>query len=58
VKPHYHHDVTGVVIQGLEIMIFFHAMRFLAAKAAGSSNKLLQQTGVAVGGAFTFGGHP
>jgi hypothetical protein len=57
VKPHYHQDVVGVVITGLEIMIFFHAMRFLGAKLSTSGNKLAATVGTAVGGAFTFGGH-
>lgn len=57
-KPHYHHDFVGVFVTTLEVVLIIHAMRFLAARAASSSNSLVANTGTAVGGAFTFGGHP
>ena len=55
-KPHYHHDFIGVFVTALEVALIFHAIRFLAARAASSQNTTVAMTGTAVGGAFTFGG--
>lgn len=57
-KPHYHHDFIGVFVTTLEVVLIIQAVRFIAARATASSNKLVSVTGNAVGGAFTFGGHP
>jgi hypothetical protein len=57
-KPHYHHDVIGVTITAIEVALIFHAIRFIASRAATSNTKLVATIGTAVGGAFTFGGHP
>jgi hypothetical protein len=58
VKPHYHHDFVGVFFTSLEVMLIWHGIRFIASRAAGSSNAMVSQVATAVGGAFTFGGHP
>jgi hypothetical protein len=58
VKPHYHHDFVGVFITSIEIMLIWHGIRFLAGRLAGSNSSLVAQSATAVGGAFTFGGHP
>lgn len=55
-KPHYHHDVVGVTITAIEIMLIWHAIRFVAARVANSKNSTIATVGSAVGGAFTFGG--
>jgi hypothetical protein len=58
VKSHYHHDALGAIITSLEVALVFHAIRFLAGRAATSQNAVIAQIGTATGGAFTFGGHP
>jgi hypothetical protein len=55
-KPHYHHDFVGVFITALEVALIFHAIRFVAARAAVSDNRMVSTAGAAVGGAFTFSG--
>jgi hypothetical protein len=57
VKPHYHHDFVGAFILSLEIALIWHGIRFLAGRAAGSSNSTVATVGTATGGAFTFGGN-
>jgi hypothetical protein len=56
VKPHYHHDVIGVTITSIEIMLIWHGIRFIAGRFATNNNALVAQVATAVGGAFTFGG--
>jgi hypothetical protein len=55
-KPHYHHDFIGVFVTALEVALIFHGIRFIAARAATSDNKMVATAGAAVGGAFTFSG--
>jgi hypothetical protein len=50
--------VIGVTITAIEVALIFHAIRFIAARAANSQTQLVSTIGTAVGGAFTFGGHP
>lgn len=57
-KPHFHHDVVGAFFTTLEVVLIMHGIRFIAGRMAGSTNSGVAKAGAALGGAFTFGGHP
>jgi hypothetical protein len=50
--------VVGVTITSIEIMLIWHGIRFIAGRLATNRNAMVGQIATAVGGAFTFGGHP